>query len=532
MEQDDTVLMKGESMTDPNNAPNIPNVPLPAAPNGAASNASNNPNTNAQSPSYPSTYPSYGSAPSYGQAQGQNGDPYAAQNQQYVYAPQYSAPTDPQAPAGQPQYGAPASTTPANPVPPTPSAPYGPAAGGNPYGGQNPYGNQNTYNQAPPSYNQYSQFAAPSAGMTTGTIPLDQPYYGCPFPEAFLRFWKKYVVFTGRASRSEYWWWTLAALGINIVLGIIADVSDDKLAFLTGIWSLAVFIPGLALSVRRLHDINKSGWWLAALYGVMVIGVILMIAGGGAALFGGFLGFSHGDYNNVYGAAAAGGFGIMVIGWLAIMIASIVLLVFMCLPSKPEGARFDAQPGAGNAAFGAPAGQAPAAAAYGQPAAAAPYAAPTSTPNNGYDPNYGSTASAYSQPTAPSPFDAAPTGAPTAPETPAPAYGQQPFSTPAYGQNAAPVSPSATPSVPFGSGTPDASSAPLPEYGQPVPPAPTVPESVTPQSTATPTVPASATYSPSTAPAEEPVSDETVLSPHAPASPEDDNAAQKPWQGQ
>lgn len=527
MEQDDTVLMKGESMTDPNNAPNIPNVPLPAAPNGAAPNASNNPSTNAQNPAYPSTYPSYGSAPSYGQAQGQNGDPYAAQNQQYAYAPQYGAPTDPQAPAGQPQYGAPASTTPATPVPPTPSAPYGPAAGGNPYDGQNPYGNQNIYNQAPPSYNQYSQFAAPSAGMTTGVIPLDQPYYGCPFPEAFLRFWKKYVVFTGRASRSEYWWWTLAALGINIVLGIIADVSDDKLAFLTGIWSLAVFIPGLAVSVRRLHDINKSGWWLAALYGVMVIGVILMIAGGGAALFGGFLGFSHGDYNNVYGAAAAGGFGIMVIGWLAIMIASIVLLVFMCLPSKPEGARFDAQPGAGNAAFGAPA-----APAYGQPAAAAPYAAPTSTPNNGYDPNYGSTASAYSQPTAPSPFDAAPTGAPTAPETPAPAYGQQPFSTPAYGQNAAPVSPSATPSVPFGSGTPDASSAPLPEYGQPVPPAPTVPASVTPQSTATPTVPASATYSPSAAPAEEPVSDETVLSPHAPVSPEDDNAAQKPWQGQ
>ena len=325
------------------------------------------------------------------------------------------------------------------------------------------------------------------------------------------------MVFTGRASRSEYWWWTLAALGINIVLGIIADVSDDKLAFLTGIWSLAIFIPGLALSVRRLHDINKSGWWLAALYGVMVIGVILMIAGGGAALFGGFLGFSHGDYNNVYGAAAAGGFGIMVIGWLAIMIASIVLLVFMCLPSKPEGARFDAQPGAGNAAFGAPAGQAPAAApTYGQPAAAAPYAAPTSTPNNGYDPNYGSTASAYSQPTAPSPFDAAPAGVPTTPETPA--YAQQSFSTPAYGQNAAPVSPSATPSVPFGSGTPDASSASLPEYGQPVPPAPTTP--------------ASATYSPSAAPAEEPVSDETVLSPHAPVSPEDDNAAQKPWQGQ
>lgn len=49
-------------------------------------------------------------------------------------------------------------------------------------------------------------------------MPLDKPYYGCSFQEAFLRFWKKYTVFKGRASRSEFWWWVLAAFGINIVL--------------------------------------------------------------------------------------------------------------------------------------------------------------------------------------------------------------------------------------------------------------------------------------------------------------------------
>ena len=65
----------------------------------------------------------------------------------------------------------------------------------------------NPYGPVPPSYGQY---AAPTA-----TVPLDKPYYGCSFQEAFLRFWKKYTVFKGRASRSEFWWWVLAAFGIN-----------------------------------------------------------------------------------------------------------------------------------------------------------------------------------------------------------------------------------------------------------------------------------------------------------------------------
>lgn len=84
-------------------------------------------------------------------------------------------------------------------------------------------------------------------------------YYGCSFQEAFLRFWKKYVVFRGRASRSEFWWWVLAAFGINIVLDILNTATDEKLGFLATIWGLATLIPTLALSVRRLHDTNKPG---------------------------------------------------------------------------------------------------------------------------------------------------------------------------------------------------------------------------------------------------------------------------------
>ena len=172
------------------------------------------------------------------------------------------------APNPVPQYGAPA--------PAQPSQPAQPAYGQPAYGQPAPTPDGNPYGPVPPSYGQY---AAPTA-----TVPLDKPYYGCSFQEAFLRFWKKYVVFRGRASRSEFWWWVLAAFGINIVLDILNTATDEKLGFLATIWGLATLIPTLALSVRRLHDTNKPGWWVAIFYIAMVIGLIIMIIGGGAAL--------------------------------------------------------------------------------------------------------------------------------------------------------------------------------------------------------------------------------------------------------
>ena len=189
----------------------------------------------------------------------------------------------------------------------------------------------NPYGPVPPSYGQY---AAPTA-----TVPLDKPYYGCSFQEAFLRFWKKYTVFRGRASRSEFWWWVLAAFGINIVLDILNTATDEKLGFLATIWGLVTLIPTLALSVRRLHDTNKPGWWVAIFYIAMVIGLIIMIIGGGAALYGGFR--SLGSYDYGYGSMAAGGLGAAVIGALITLAGCVVYIVFMALPSKPEGARFD-----------------------------------------------------------------------------------------------------------------------------------------------------------------------------------------------
>lgn len=90
------------------------------------------------------------------------------------------------------------------------------------------------------------------------------------FIEAIKLAFTHYADFKGRARRSEYWWFTLFNI---IVSGIIGAIIPE----LAGVWSLVVLVPGLALCVRRLHDIGRSGW--AYLIGLipLVGGIILIV---------------------------------------------------------------------------------------------------------------------------------------------------------------------------------------------------------------------------------------------------------------
>ena len=65
----------------------------------------------------------------------------------------------------------------------------------------------------------------------------------------------KYADFNGRARRSEYWWWALAAFVTEILLQLISKP-------LYYVFVLAVFVPSIAVGVRRMHDLGKSGWFL------------------------------------------------------------------------------------------------------------------------------------------------------------------------------------------------------------------------------------------------------------------------------
>lgn len=77
----------------------------------------------------------------------------------------------------------------------------------------------------------------------------------------YLEVLKKYTVFSGRARRKEYWMFILINLIIALVLGFIEGLAGGP-GIIGGLYSLAVLIPGLAVSVRRLHDTDRSGWWL------------------------------------------------------------------------------------------------------------------------------------------------------------------------------------------------------------------------------------------------------------------------------
>ncbi|GAA2199539.1 DUF805 domain-containing protein [Sinomonas flava] len=96
--------------------------------------------------------------------------------------------------------------------------------------------------------------------------PLELPYYGAPPVEAVKRVFQKYAVFSGRASRSEYWWWFLASGLASAVLNSIGPTvvngQPTGTSGLGGLWFLATVVPGLAVAARRLHDVNLSGWLL------------------------------------------------------------------------------------------------------------------------------------------------------------------------------------------------------------------------------------------------------------------------------
>jgi uncharacterized membrane protein YhaH (DUF805 family) len=77
----------------------------------------------------------------------------------------------------------------------------------------------------------------------------------------YLTVLKKYAIFSGRARRKEYWMFTLFSTIVSIVLTIVATMGE-QLSILSSIYSLGVLLPSLAVGVRRMHDVGKSGWFL------------------------------------------------------------------------------------------------------------------------------------------------------------------------------------------------------------------------------------------------------------------------------
>lgn len=92
------------------------------------------------------------------------------------------------------------------------------------------------------------------------------------FTEAIRTVLSKYATLSGRAARPEYWWWVLFILLLNIVTSL-ADGSGHILSFII---AMALLVPGFCVSVRRLHDTGRSGWWLLV-FPIPLIGVLLLL---------------------------------------------------------------------------------------------------------------------------------------------------------------------------------------------------------------------------------------------------------------
>ncbi|TDQ24657.1 uncharacterized membrane protein YhaH (DUF805 family) [Raoultella sp. BIGb0149] len=84
--------------------------------------------------------------------------------------------------------------------------------------------------------------------------------------ESYGNCFRKYATFRGRSARKEYAVFTVANFVLSAVLGLIPVIG--------GLFSLIIIIPGIAVAVRRLHDLNKSGWWLLAPFLILIIGLI------------------------------------------------------------------------------------------------------------------------------------------------------------------------------------------------------------------------------------------------------------------
>lgn len=97
------------------------------------------------------------------------------------------------------------------------------------------------------------------------------------FFDAIKSGFSNYVNFQGRARRSEYWFWVLFTILGGFVLGFIDGLMGAEVfGLLGGLFLLATFIPSLAVAIRRLHDIGKSGWWLLISL-IPLVGTIVLI---------------------------------------------------------------------------------------------------------------------------------------------------------------------------------------------------------------------------------------------------------------
>ena len=163
------------------------------------------------------------------------------------------------------------------------------------------------------------------------------------FGQSVKTCFKKYCVFKGRATRSEYWYFTLfvflVGVGLSFVQGLCSipvlfsggkgsETINTVFLILSAAFELLILLPSLAVLTRRLHDTNRSGWWLVGIYSILAVGLIALMGGVAPDLIAG----KEPDFSSMTMTPA------MVIGLCACLLAlvwDIIFIVWCCMDSKP-----------------------------------------------------------------------------------------------------------------------------------------------------------------------------------------------------
>ena len=96
------------------------------------------------------------------------------------------------------------------------------------------------------------------------------------FGDAVRSGFDHYTKFEGRASRSAFWWWVLFQIIVEFVAAILDYAIFSNLGVFYGLTALALLLPSFSVSIRRLHDTDRTGWWLL-IYLIPVIGFIVLL---------------------------------------------------------------------------------------------------------------------------------------------------------------------------------------------------------------------------------------------------------------
>ena len=156
------------------------------------------------------------------------------------------------------------------------------------------------------------------------------------FQQAIITCFRKYFTLSGRASRSEYWWFVL----FNFLGGLIASATETFInnvsgtpggpTLLSGAFSLVTLIPGFTAGVRRMHDTGRSGWHL----------FYPLIAILGLSTFVGLFGPASGDVTQI-----SGGFGLIVaIALIVVVLSPFIVIWWLTRPSEPGQNQYGPNP--------------------------------------------------------------------------------------------------------------------------------------------------------------------------------------------